>query len=96
MALFFPGKTLCSICGVVVESDEKYHATTHFIGDDRDPLWRFSDSVMHEHCFLAWPLRQTFVDRYNATVGKITAGNGNYQRMETDGSISVLKRDVEH
>ena len=68
-------------------------ATTHFIDDENDPLWHFSDSAMHKPCFLAWPLREKFVERYNAIIGSVTWGNGTYHNMEPDGEISVLNRE---
>ncbi len=50
---------------------------------------------MHKDCFVAWPLRGVFVERYNTTVGTFTAGNGTYHHMEADGTISVLKRGAD-
>jgi hypothetical protein len=94
VALILRGKTPCSICGVVINDTDAIVASTHFIGDQNDPLWRFSDSAMHCGCFLAWPLRETFVERYNATVGTVTWGNGTYHRMEPNGNISVLERNA--
>jgi hypothetical protein len=59
--------TPCSICGCVVRPDESTVATTHFIEDESDPLWKHSDSVMHRQCFLSWPHRKEFVFLYNST-----------------------------
>ena len=92
MALILLGKTECSICGVILNEDDPLVATTHFIADRDDPLWRFSDSAMHKSCFLKWEQKQSFVKKYNDAVGTITWGNGTYHHMEEDGSISVLKR----
>lgn len=94
MTLIFLGKTECSICGVVLEEGDDLVATTHFIADQADPLWRFSDSAMHRSCFLEWEQRQNFVQKYNDTVGTITWGNGTYHHMEDDGQISELRRDA--
>jgi hypothetical protein len=87
VALIFPGSTACSICGKIIARSDDIVATSHFIGDKNDPLWRFSDSAMHRECFLAWELRQSFVDRYNATVGQITWGDGSRHEMQPDGRI---------
>ena len=92
VALILLGKTECSICGVVINKGDDIIATTHFIADQDDPLWRFSDSAMHRSCFLGWDQRQAFVRKYNETTGAITWGNGTYHRMEDDGHISVLQR----
>ena len=86
------GKTECSVCGnVVIESDEIV-ATSHFIADEDDPLWRFSDSAMHRPCFLGWDQRAEFVAKFNGIVGGMTFRNGSYHQMESDGAIAVLKR----
>ena len=95
MALILRGKTQCSICGVVIKDGDPIVSTTHFIVDENHPLWRFSDSGMHKSCFLAWPLRETFVERYNATIGSVTWGNGTYHNMEPDGDICVLNLNAE-
>ena len=92
VALIFTGKTECSICGVVLNEGDDIVATTHFIADRHDALWRFSDSAMHRSCFLGWDQRQAFVRKYNDSIGAITWGNGTYHRMEDDGHIPVLKR----
>jgi hypothetical protein len=94
VALILLGKTECSICGVILNDGDDLVATTHFIADQNDPLWRFSDSAMHRSCFLGWEHRQSFVKKYNDTIGAITWGNGMYHHMEDDGHISVLKRDA--
>ena len=92
MALIFLGKTECSLCSSIIGADEDIVSTSHFIGQQDDPLWRFSDSAMHRSCFLAWDQRAKFVEKFNRTVEWITFGNGTYHRMEEDGSISVLER----
>jgi hypothetical protein len=92
VALICLGKTECSICDVVLKEGDDFVATTHFIADPADPLWPFSDSAMHRSCFLAWDLRQSFVQKYNDTLGTVTWGNGTYHHMEDDGDISVLER----
>jgi hypothetical protein len=65
-------------------------ATSHFIGEPTDPLWRFSDAAMHYECFQEWEYRQEFVDKYNATIGKIVWGNGTRHHMKADGLIESI------
>lgn len=89
MALIIDGKTACALCGLVVQGGESIVATSHFIGDKADPLWRYSDAAMHRHCFMSWEKRAAFVKRYNAVVGPRVAGNGTRQSMRDDGSIEV-------
>jgi hypothetical protein len=92
MALIYKG-IKCAICGREIDIDLKgsYVATTHFIGDSNDPLWRFSDAAMHYECFQAWPHREEFVQKYNSTIGQRVWGNGTRHLMYPDGRVeSVL------
>ena len=69
MALIFRGRSLCSICHEVINHDDAIVATTHFIADRSDPLWRFSDSGMHVACYESWDHRDGFAARYEAIMG---------------------------
>jgi hypothetical protein len=91
MALIILGKTSCSLCDTVLMAGEDIVGTSHFIGDETDPLWRYSDSGMHRSCFLAWEHRLAFVAKFNATVGQQVSGNRTRHRMELDGTIVVEK-----
>jgi hypothetical protein len=93
MALIISEKTEYALCHVVLKENEKIISTSHFIADTEYPLWRFSDSAMHQNCFLEWDKRQTFVDKYNETIGNITWGNGTYHHMNDDGVIVSLRRE---
>ena len=81
MALLFDGMK-CPLCGGELRVSERMVATTHFIEDEKDPLWTFSDAAMHYECFQRWPLRQQFVSRYNQVMG-----NGTRHEMLEDGAI---------
>ena len=94
MALIIRGKTECSLCGTVLIDGDDLVATSNFIADEDDPLWRFSDSAMHRQCFLSWEHRQRFVDTYNDLVGSITWRNGTFHSMTDDGSIHTMPRDA--
>jgi hypothetical protein len=89
MALVIHGVTTCPLCGSALNTGDDLFGTTHFIGDEADPLWKYSDAAMHQRCFLAWEHRPAFVAKYNATVGQEVWGNGTRQRMQLDGSIIV-------
>ena len=65
MALTLPGMTACSLCGATLQKDEPLVAFPAFIADREDPLWRYSDSAMHECCFEAWEQRDAMIDKYN-------------------------------
>lgn len=92
MALIFYGKSKCPLCEAVLQEGDDIVATSHFIGDESDQLWRYSDAGMHRACFWRWPLRESFVSRYNATIGAITWGNGTYHDMQPDGTIVSKRR----
>ena len=42
--------------------------TTHFIADEADPLWKYTDTGMHRRCFLAWEQRQAFIAKYTQSL----------------------------
>ena len=69
MAIVLRGKTECSVCGNVIKDGDEIVATSHFIADQNDPLWRFSDSAMHRSCFANWNHRTEFVAKFNLIVG---------------------------
>jgi len=94
MALIYEG-IQCSICGKVIADLNHIVATTHFIGDESDPLWRFSDSGMHPECFANWDHREAFIDRYNCTMGRITWGDGTCHEMQPDGRIIAKRRKLD-
>jgi hypothetical protein len=66
MALLLPGKTTCPLCGEVIGPDDSVVGTTHFIADESDPLWRYSDAAFHRNCFERWEHRAEFETRYEA------------------------------
>ncbi|MFK7789353.1 MAG: hypothetical protein AB8C95_07690 [Phycisphaeraceae bacterium] len=86
MAIIYKG-IKCPICDETLDTKEKFVATTHFIGDEADPLWRYSDAAMHYACFQEWKHRETFVEKYNNTIGKIVWGNGTRHHMNDDGIV---------
>ena len=64
MTLLLRGKTECPLCGEVIGKDDEVVGTTHFIADQKDPLWQFSDAAFHKSCFEAWEHRDEFLARY--------------------------------
>ena len=89
MALIDDG-TECAICGKPLNIKERFVATTHFIGDRADPLWRFSDAAMHYSCFQTWEHREAFVNMYNRTIGRTVWGNGTRRFMSDDGIVESV------
>ncbi len=93
MAILYDGIE-CSICGNVIVDLKKVVATTHFISDEHDELWRFSDSAMHAECFANWKHREAFVNRYNQTMGAIVWGSGSRHEKQPDGRIEIICPDT--
>jgi len=94
MALIYEGMT-CAICDQSLDIHGAIVATTHFITDESDPLWRFSDAAMHYSCFQQWQHREEFVRKYNATMGTMI-WDGKRQHMKMDGSIEYVPADFTH
>ena len=91
MAIIYKG-IKCAICGLEIDigRDASFVATTHFIGDKNDPLWRFSDAAMHYECFQIWPHKAEFVRKYNSTIGQRVWGNGMRDLMHPDGRVQSI------
>ncbi|MAT72576.1 MAG: hypothetical protein CMJ58_24020 [Planctomycetaceae bacterium] len=66
MALIFHGQSTCSICGGILQKTDQIVAFAAFIADKGDPLWRYSDSAMHETCVEEWVFRDEFLARYES------------------------------
>ncbi len=93
MAQIILGASRCPLCDGVIAEDFGIVATSHFIANASDPLWRYSDAAMHRACFLAWPHREEFVVKFNATMGRITWGGDTYHGMRADGTILSRRRE---
>jgi hypothetical protein len=89
MALIYEGIT-CAICEKPLDIEGSFVATSHFIEEESDPLWRFSDAAMHYSCFQAWEHRAEFVRKFNSTIGQIVWGNGTRHHMKPDGVIESI------
>src|ERR1041385_6740900 len=90
MALIFRGKSKCALCGEVIAVDDALVATSHFIADQSDSLWRYSDAAFHKRCFLAWERRAEFVRRYNDKMSGYVWGNGKRHHMDDEGFIHSI------
>jgi hypothetical protein len=63
MALLIRGKTECALCRQVIDHADEVVGTTHFIADQADPLWQYSDAAFYKRCFDAWENRDEFLVR---------------------------------
>ncbi len=76
------------LCHAVLAKDDEIVATSHFIADRNDPLWRYSDAGFHRRYFIRWEHREEFVRRFNEVMAQHVFGNGKRHRMSSDGSIT--------
>ena len=81
------GAAICALCREAVRPDDDVIITPDFLADDTDPLWRFTDAVVHRPCFLLWDQRKTFVARFNRVARQLVADNGSYPHMTSEGDI---------
>jgi hypothetical protein len=89
MALILSGSR-CALCNQVYSETDELVATSAFIPDRGDPLWRFSDASMHKRCFLTWDQRMAFVRRFNEAMKPYVFWNGTRHHMEEDGTIKSI------
>ena len=61
--------------------------TPDFLADDSDPLWPYTDAVLHRPCFLVWPERKFFIARYNRMARRLVAEDGSYPQMTGEGAM---------
>jgi len=85
VAIIIRGVTACPICGDVIADGDALVSTTHFIHDETHELYRYSDSAMHQPCFVRWECRDAFRAAFNKHWPKLLP-NHRRQMME-DGSI---------
>jgi hypothetical protein len=81
------GAATCALCHQAVRPDEDVVITPDFLADDTDPLWRFTDAVVHRPCFLVWDQRKTFIARYNRLAHELVADDGSYPHMTGEGDV---------
>jgi hypothetical protein len=66
MAIFISGM-ICPICSQPIEGTDEFVAFPPFVENEIDPLWIFSDSVLHQKCFDEHPLSTQALLRYEVT-----------------------------
>lgn len=59
MALIFPGKTTCSLCGKVIFNEDEIVGFPAFIPKSHR-LHQFSEGVFHKSCFQEWEDKEEF------------------------------------
>lgn len=79
----------CSICKQPLRDGEAVVGSPHFIHEPSHHLWMFSDSGMHQSCFISWEhaaeFRTIFNERWNTEMPQFP------REMLADGSIISKK-----
>nr|WP_295865444.1 hypothetical protein [uncultured Chitinophaga sp.] len=71
MALVFLSLTECILCNEVIDASRPFVGFPPFTGNTKDPLYRFSDSAVHESCLQHHPSCQqvrSILDAYDASL----------------------------
>jgi hypothetical protein len=63
MALVEFGVTACPLCQQPINEPEDFIAFPHFIEDEQDSLWPYSDAAFHKWCFDEWSRKSEFLER---------------------------------
>jgi hypothetical protein len=63
MALIFPGKTTCALCGQVIHSTKAVLAYPAFLPPGHR-LYPFTDAAFQTHCLASWPESQELEHLY--------------------------------
>ena len=58
------GKTRCPLTGKILEQTDFIVCFPHFIFDNTDPLWRYSESCMLREAFNTWGKKKDFLERW--------------------------------
>ncbi|HEY3227003.1 MAG TPA: hypothetical protein VGK61_08430 [Planctomycetota bacterium] len=66
MAILFRGKTQCGLCREIIGNEHSVVCFGPFVGNELDPLLKFSDACFHEKCFQADPLARRVQARWDA------------------------------
>ena len=63
MALVEYGVTVCPLCHQTLNDPKECIGFPHFIADEQDPLWPYSDAAFHIWCFDTWPKKNEYSER---------------------------------
>lgn len=77
----------CVLCGDAVRLGEDAFVTPDFVADEQDPMWRYSDAVVHRACFFVWDRRKVFVARFNRLAQGLAAPDGTRPFLTSEGRL---------
>lgn len=75
LALYFEGKSTCSICGDVVATADEVELFPVFIMNRQDPTSTFNDAVVHKECFARHPYAHRATKMYRDLVEHLNPDN---------------------
>ena len=67
MAILLRGKTQCGICSRVIGKDDEVVSFPAFVGNELDPLVKFSDASFHRACIASHPMAKAAQERLEST-----------------------------
>jgi hypothetical protein len=80
MPLWLPGHSACAHCGRALQQGDDVFLLPPAWLPPWEPLANFRAAPFHRACWLAWPLRERFVERVNATASGYRFGeDGTWQ-----------------
>jgi hypothetical protein len=74
MALLFYGKSVCSLCGKVIDETTPVRSFPAFILNELDPCFLFSDASFHEACVNEHPYGIDVLRRFDEWHSKVGPG----------------------
>lgn len=75
MAILILGKTVCKICGNIIDNNDKFVSLPAFVFNDCDPLFFFNDSAFHENCFWTHESSKNVTERVERLFKEISSKN---------------------
>lgn len=75
MAIIIRGKSKCMLCGRLLQQGQDIVSFSPFVGNELDPLWRFSDAAFHEACLREDGVAEEAQKRYEELKNRTAPGN---------------------
>lgn len=75
MAVIIEGKTVCPLCGKTINEGQEVVAFSHFVPNELDPIWMFSDGAFHATCFYEHPLAEKAQARWREIIERLSPGS---------------------
>lgn len=89
MALIYKG-IKCSICGQVINTEDRYFATSGVFLPNGHILQEYCDSAMHWKCYINWDKRKEFAFAYISEIIKYEKTNMIWAKAYVDDDFLIL------